>query len=134
MGVPQQEREGLVGGPGVSYGLCWLRTSLELGRSRRAAARLPFWVKAGRVSTDTDRLFNGDTDAAGLMRVVSSSRTLPLSGLSAPQKKVWKYSRLLKRRRPLSGEGAECLLGRVLTIQLLRNVEHSTKGRTGTAT
>ncbi|KAJ1104696.1 hypothetical protein NDU88_002105 [Pleurodeles waltl] len=88
MGAPQQESEGLVGGPGVSYGLCWLRASLELGRSRRAAARLPFWVKAGRVSTDTERLFNGDTEAAGLLRVVSSSRTHPLSGLLAPQKKV----------------------------------------------
>ncbi|KAJ1091315.1 hypothetical protein NDU88_004442 [Pleurodeles waltl] len=88
MGAPLQVREGLVGGPGVSYGLSWLRASLELGRSRRAAARLPFWVKAGRVSTDTDRLFNGDIEAAGLMRVVSSSRTHPLSSSLAPQKKV----------------------------------------------
>ncbi|KAJ1154744.1 hypothetical protein NDU88_007487 [Pleurodeles waltl] len=45
MGVPRRNSEGLVGGPAVSPGLCWLRASLELGRSRRAATCLPFRVK-----------------------------------------------------------------------------------------
>ncbi|KAJ1149380.1 hypothetical protein NDU88_002190 [Pleurodeles waltl] len=56
MGAPLQHGGNLSGVPGTSLGLCWLRARLELGRSKRLAARLPFRVKAGRVSTEADRL------------------------------------------------------------------------------
>ncbi|KAJ1116656.1 hypothetical protein NDU88_004862 [Pleurodeles waltl] len=88
MGAPRQNSEGLVGGPGVSSGLCWLRANLELGRSRRAAGRLPFWVKVCRVSTDADRLLNEDRAAAILKKVANSSRIRLFSGITAPHEKV----------------------------------------------
>ncbi|KAJ1212763.1 hypothetical protein NDU88_000408 [Pleurodeles waltl] len=88
MGALRRDCEGLVGGPSISFGLCWFRASVELGRSRQAAARLPFWVKLGRVSTDADRLLNGETEAAGLVKVASSSRIRLFSSISALQKKV----------------------------------------------
>ncbi|KAJ1179791.1 hypothetical protein NDU88_005025 [Pleurodeles waltl] len=56
MGAPLQHGGNLSGAPGASPGLCWLRARLELGRSRRLAAQLPFRVKASRVSTEADRL------------------------------------------------------------------------------
>ncbi|KAJ1114975.1 hypothetical protein NDU88_003204 [Pleurodeles waltl] len=67
MGAPQQHSKGLIG-------LSWLRARLELGRSWRVAARLPFRVRAGRVSTDADRLQNEDMIDASLKQVANRCR------------------------------------------------------------
>ncbi|KAJ1170766.1 hypothetical protein NDU88_002638 [Pleurodeles waltl] len=87
MEAPRRHSEGLVGGPGASPGLCWLRARLELGCSRPVAAQLPFRVRVDRVSTDADRLQNEDRTAVSLKQVArrcSSSSSIRLSsGITA---------------------------------------------------
>ncbi|KAJ1170853.1 hypothetical protein NDU88_002724 [Pleurodeles waltl] len=92
MGAAQRLCGNLAGGPSASPGLCWLRARLELGRSRRWAARVPFRVRAGRVSTEADRLpFEGRVAPSSKpvgRRCSSSSSTCFFRGKTALHDKV----------------------------------------------